>query len=349
MNLAFGDFEDGGPLAQIFGYVQGATLAAGGGIGGSTSLRTTTPMTDGFQNGGYLGYASTHPTGIMGVWSDFDVAGSGSSALIEVWQGDKFLQVRPVGTALEVWTVNGGVIFTASGAISAGTFKRIELRWTASSLTVSNSLEFNGSVVLRVNEVVVGSASGIQLGFPLPAGFTRDVYWNVVVFNPHGDGDKFYLNNGHGDYNNDYMPANVNIYTKRPLTGNGSFTELTPVTGTDQGAMVDDVLSDDDTTYVAGTGAAMKSSWNFDNFASIGSQVVRAMQHVAHGRKTESGFRRFRSFAYNGTTQQFAGTDHPIGVGHFAWMQHIWELNPYTNRPWTIDEINALEFGVLIG
>jgi hypothetical protein len=333
MNLAFGDFEDGGPLAQIFGYVQGAAISPGSGIGGSDAMRTASTMTDGFQNGGYLGYASTHRTGIM-----------------EVWQGDKFVQVRPVGTALEVWTVNGGVIFTASGAISAGVFKRIELKWTVSSLTVSNSLEANGSVYLRVDDVLVGSATGLQLGFPLPTGYTRDVHWNVVVINPHGDCDKFYLNNGAGAYNNDFLPANVNIYTKHPAAGNGTYTELTPSTGTDQGAMVSEfVEADDDATYLSATGAAMKSSFNFDNFSGIGAQVVRALQHVAHGRKTESGFRRFRSFAYNGTTQQFASTDHPIGVGYFAWMQHIWELNPYTNRPWTIDEINALEFGVLIG
>jgi hypothetical protein len=97
------------------------------------------------------------------------------------------------------------------------------------------------------------------------------------VFNPHGDGDKHVLTDGSGDYNTGYLPDNVNIYTVFPTTGNGTYEEMTCSTGTDQGAMVDESVSDGDTTYLSVTGNAKKSSFNFANFSSIGSQAVYAL------------------------------------------------------------------------
>ncbi len=347
MLLNFDNFDSGGPLTEDYGYVQNASLYTSG----YTRLRTTTLMADGFQNGVYEGFASIHRTGVKGVWADFTVAGDGASAVIQVWQGDPFLEVRPVGTALQVWTVNDGTVLTATGAlpsISAGNYYRVELKWTVSSLDAGNALNYDGSIELKVNDVTVGSISNIRLGFALPVGYTRDVFWNVVVFNPHGDGSQHYLCNGAGSLNTDFMPTNVEIFTSRPAS-DGSFSQLTPSTGTAHAALVDDTASDGDTTYLSGLEAAKSSSFNFADFSSIGTKLVHGLRHVAVGKKTESGFRRFRSYAYRSGVQQFASVDYPIGVDYFAWMQHVYELDPYTNRKWTVDTVNASEFGVLVG
>jgi hypothetical protein len=346
--LNFDNFDAFGPLIQDYGYFQNATLNAGTGIGGSTSLRTTAAMADDLQNGVYEGFASKSRTGVKGVWVKPTVAGSGDSALIEVWQGDAFLRVRPSGNNLVVWSVNSGTLFTASSVISSAAFYRIEVKWTVSSLDTGNQLNYDGSVELRVNGVAVGSANSIRLGFALPAGFIRDVFWNVVVFNPHGDGDKHYLCDGSG-LNRDFLPANVNIYTAKPLAVNGTFTELTPKSGTNQGAMVDDDASDDDATYLSSAVAAKKSSFHFQDFGSIGEQRVHGLKHSAYGAKTEPGFRRFRPLWYRNGVQQFASVDYAVGTGFFCWMQHVWELDPHTGKRMTVADINASEFGTLIG
>lgn len=344
----FDNFGNGGPVEQDYGYVLEAVLSAGTGIGGTYSLRTTTAKTGEFNNGVYEGFASQDRTGIKGVWSNFTVAGS-DSALIEVWQGDVAVAVKPTGTSLQVWTVNGGTLHTEASAITASTFKLIELKWRMSSLDAGNALNFDGFVELRINRVAVFTADDIQLGFALPVGDTRDVQWNVVVFNPHGDGDKHYLCDGAGDTNNDYLPANVNIYTVLPSTGNGSFAELTPLTGTDQGAMVDESASDGDTTYLSMSGSAQKSTFNFADFSSISTQLVYGLKHVAYGKKVEGGYRRFRPLAVRDSLPYFSSTDYPVGIGYFAWQSHVWETDPFTGKKWTIDNINDTEFGTLVG
>jgi hypothetical protein len=347
--LNFDNFGGGGPIEQDWGYVLGAVLSAGTGIGGTYSLRTTTAKTGDLNNGVYEGFASQSRTGTKGVWANFTVAGASDSAVIEVWQGNPFVGVRPSGTSLVLWTVNAGTLATVTSAITPGTFKRVELQWRVSSLDAGNALNFDGFVELRINEVVVASHDGIQLGFAIPVGDVRDVFWNVVVFNPHGDGDKTYLTDASGDVNTGYMPANVNIYNVAAVPGNGTYTELTPSSGTDQGAMLDDTVSDDSGTYLGMEGSAQKSAWNHGAFSSIGTQLAYGLKQSAYGRKMEAGYRRFRPMMVRDGIPQYASRDYPVGIGYFNWMQHVWEVDPRTGYKWTIVNINGSEFGVLIG
>jgi hypothetical protein len=340
----------GSIIAQEYGYSQGVTLTAGAGIGGTYSYRTTAAMSGGLNNGLYEGFASLNRTGTKGIWSNFSVAGSSGSAVIAVWQGDSFLEIRPNGNDLDIWTVNsGGVIATAAAVITPGTFARVDLTWTVSSLDATNNLNYDGHFELKVDLVTVALFNNIQLGFAIPLGYIRDVQWNVVVFNPHGDGDKHYLTDASGSNNTGYLPDNVNIYTVLASTGNGTYAEMVPSTGTDHGALVDEATSDDDTTYLAVTGAAKKDTFNFANFSSIGSQVVYGLKQIAYGKKQEPGYRRFRPLAVRIGVPQFASIDYQIGVGYYAWMQHVWELDPFTGLRWSVANINATEFGCLLG
>lgn len=349
MLIDFSDYGGGGPIEQDFGYVQGATYESGTGISGGTALKTTAAKTDDLNDGAYLGFARQHRTGTMGVWAKSSIAGTDDSALIEVWQGDPCLAARVVGTDLQVWTINDGVLFTAAGALSSVSFKRIELQWTVSSMDENNQLNYDARVELRVDSVIADTATNIRLGFALPAGYSRDVFWNVVVFNPHGLGGQHYLTDGSGTINTGYMPDNVTIYTKLPVAGNGTYAEMTPSAGTDHGAMVDETSPDGDTTYLAVTGAAKKSTFNFEDFSSIGSQLIYGLKHVANGKKTEPGFRRFRPLAVRAGVPQFFASDFPIGIGYFSWQQALWETDPFTGSKWTVSGINATEFGSLVG
>ena len=349
MLITFYKPTTGGPVGEEFGYTQGAAFSSGTGIGGSTSLRTTAAMTNSLNNGIYLGFARQHRTGTCGVWSNTTVAGSSGSALIEVWQGDAVAGIRPNGTGLEVWTVNGGVLHTEAGAITASTFKRFDMQWTVSSLDSTNNLNYDGSIQVKVNLTTVFTASNIQLGFAMLPGYTRDVHWNVVVVNPHGDLDKCYLTDDSGTMNTGYLPDNVAIYTSFASPGNGTFTEMTPSTGSDHGAMVDDTSADGDTTYLSVSGAAKKNTFNHADFSSIGSQHVYGLKQVANAMKMEPGYRRFRPLAYVQAREYFASVDYDLGVGYFDWCQHVWETNPHTGQRWTVAQINSSEFGGLIG
>lgn len=343
MLLNFDNFNWGGPLEQGYGHVRNCTLNAG-------SIETAAVGDGEFGDGIYDGTPSTHRTGICEVVSDCTIAGASYTGLIEVWQGDRAVMVRRNGaTGLDIWTVNDGVVFSDTGLVSGGGSNRVGLKWTMSSLTETNTLNADGAVELRVNNVAIGGASNLQLGFGLAQGYTRDVQWNVVVVNPHGTVSLYYLCDGAGSENNTWLGSGLAIYTAKAVPGNGKYYELTPSTGTDQGAMVDDTANDGDSSYLSCLGGAKKSSFNHEDFAAIGTKVVRGLKHVACGMKTESGFRRFRSFMVRNNLDQFAARDWNIGVGYHDWMAHVWEIDPYTNRRFTISNLNTTEVGVLIG
>lgn len=355
--INFDDYGWGGDLLLAYGYVQGVTRNPTGGASGGPSVDTSTngDVPTGLPNGVYEGFGRMERTGYKGVHSDMRLADPDGWSLIEVWQGDVFLRLAVVGTTLQVWITDpdGGIdikIIEVSSAFTLTSYKWFELGWTVSTLGVDNLLNADGSVILRVGQVDIGSASGLRLGYHLPPGSTRDVQWNVIISNPHGRMDMHYLGVSEAVVSSsEFLPTGIAMQTVLAVPGNGTHHELTPLTGTDQGAMVDESTEDGDTSYLFGLQAALKSTLNFADFASIGAKVIKAMKHTASGEKTAPGFRRFRSMMVRGGIDKFASLDHPIGTGYFHWMQHIYLVDPYTTGPLTVSRINSSEIGVLIG
>lgn len=354
----FDDFRwaDTATLELGYGHVRSCTVQPTGGLGGSRpSIRTTglgeTVEIDGenvdLNFGVYEGFPSTSRSGVKTARGNFSVVDNVGWAFIEVWQGDKVCGVYVNGNDLQVYTMGDTwtLQFTAVGVLNPGTFKRIDLAWTVSSLNETNLVNPDGSIALYVDNVSVGSASGIKIGYPLPIDFVRDVHWNVVVTNPHGDVDMMVLM----DDTTTILPDGLDIFTVFPTGSTGTFKELTTNTGTNHGALIDDAVDDGDATYVYTSGAARKDSWPFNDFASIGTKVVRALKQVASGKKTESGFISFRPFMYRNGTIKFATSLYPVGVGYFNWQDHVWLVDPYTTKVFTVADINNSEFGTLVG
>jgi hypothetical protein len=285
-------------------------------------------------------------------YSDFTVADTEAWALFEIWQGYWFLAVSVVGSDLRVIrcdTISQAnpavILFTATGAITGSGFQRVDLKWRASTLDAGNLPNSDGYAELFVDGVSVGSASGIPLGYALPAGFTRDVYWNVVAFNPHGRGALFGCLNGAGADNTDVLPSGIDVLTYDLQSGNGYYHEMTPSSGTDHGALINDNST---ATYLAVTGNAKKTSNPMEPISAVAPKVIRGLKHVVSAKKDDSGYRRFRSFMRRGGVDQFHTAEAQLAVDYRD-EYLIWETDPFTNKKFQVSDLNQTELGELIG
>jgi hypothetical protein len=142
---------------------------------------------------------------------------------------------------------------------------------------------------------------------------------------------------GHGD--NTDMPNDLTIITRLP-DGDGADSDLTPSTGSDHYALVDEVppsLSD----YVSGNAAGQKDTYTFAALGATGA--VHAVQSVAVGQASIAGARAL------GMRSRIGGTPY-VSAGQFVssaldGTREIHPVSPATSTAWTVAEINGAEFG----
>ena len=153
-----------------------------------------------------------------------------------------------------------------------------------------------------------------------------------------------------------YMPRCTQIYieinytignellstTIRP-NGNGDLIELSPSAG-DNFECVDEIVADDNTTYVSkgGTSSYVTDLYNLND--PIISGKILYIKAVERGYIASSNYYHKPVIKTHGVT--YYGTDE---TGN-SYSEHIfyWGNNPYTGTPWTMDEINSLQAGVCL-
>lgn len=156
--------------------------------------------------------------------------------------------------------------------------------------------------------------------------------------------DDLYLLDTTGTALNDFI-GDCKVECLTAQTGNGSNVGLTCSTGTDHGALVDELPANDDTDYNSGTTIGVKDTYNFTNVATTG--VIKAVQVSARAKKTDSATKelalvtRIGSTDYDGTTQAVAST-------LYSQYQQIWTKRPSDSADWTISDVNAAEFGLKV-
>ncbi|MFC2019890.1 hypothetical protein ACFLU4_08115 [Chloroflexota bacterium] len=140
-------------------------------------------------------------------------------------------------------------------------------------------------------------------------------------------------------------PAHAATLTIRPNAA-GDETNLTPNTGANYAA-VDDVTSDDDTTYVA---RGTDDVWTYDLYnlpdtTVSGKGKINNVTVYIHARSSgkvtqTSAYIRIKTngTAYNGTEQTITGS--------YATYSTQYITNPQTTNEWTWVEVNALQAGL---
>ena len=132
--------------------------------------------------------------------------------------------------------------------------------------------------------------------------------------------------------------SDLSVTMFRPSTGNGANTGLTPSTGTDHGALVDEAIANDDTDYNSG-GAGVKDTYIFDASSLSGKTIygvtlTMVVKATSAGTNTIAAVARVGGTDYDGTTQAITTS--------YAYYEQVWTVDP-TGAAWTA---GSLEFGM---
>lgn len=224
----------------------------------------------------------------------------------------------------------GTALGTSTYAIPLGSWIYIEFK-----ATIDNA----GTAEVRVNGTSVVSASGdTQQSANAYAG---TFVVGMVAASTACDIDDVYVCNGLGTRNNDYL-GDIRIETLF-ANGAGYSTQWAPVGAANNYQCIDETTPNDDTDYVATSGAAYIDSYTFADLIST-SGTIMGIQSCLRARKDDAGSRTVQPL-YRPTSTTYSGTIASLGNSYLYYMD-IQEVNPETTAAWTISEINGSEFGV---
>jgi parallel beta-helix repeat protein len=135
----------------------------------------------------------------------------------------------------------------------------------------------------------------------------------------------------------------TNVLTLRP-DASGEYTEYTTVSGTaEHWDAVDDVVPDEDNTYIETATAGHRDTFNLEN-SGLPDVPIYNVRVYARARKTKVAPAKInlmiRTYDNDHLSEDMTLTS--------SYSAHYWdwEVNPYTGGSWTVFEVDALEAGV---
>jgi hypothetical protein len=276
-------------------------------------------------------------TWVIGGAVKFGSFGTTSSIIGVRDVGTQQVDVRVNASGNLTVTKNGTVIGTStSSMISLNVWYYLELKVTIHNTTGAYEVRLNGVTVPGL------SATGVD---------TRNTANNSAneIFMSTAGGitytyDDLYVCDGTGSTNNDFL-GDVRVDTILP-TADGSSTDFTPSTGTDNYAMVDDATPDSDSTYIASGTLNDLDLYTFADLQSLTGSVF-GIQSVIFGRKDDAGTRSVAPAIKTGVTTA-VGADFTLAAS-YSYNLQIFETNPANgSAAWTISDVNNSEFGVKV-
>jgi len=203
----------------------------------------------------------------------------------------------------------------------------------------------SGSVELRINGNVVGTATGVDT-----QGLSDSLVDQIRIGRQGSTSasgtimiDNFVLWDTAGVTNNDFL-GDVEVYTLLP-TADDDTMDWTPSEGSDGYAMIDDEVPDGDDTYISSDTPDAQAVFELDNLPDENMRVL-AVQPFVVARKDDSGNRAVKVGIVSGedTTEASAFS---LGTS-YAMTSTLYEANPATGLPWEKAEVNALKLSVKV-
>lgn len=271
-------------------------------------------------------------TGVVGFAMKVAALPSVDISIVSVREGGSNHIVFGLAPTGVLRVLRNTTLLAASGTapILVATWQYIELAWNLHDTT--------GSYEVRVNGVTVLSASSVDTQNGGTGIWAALVWWGVSTSaSITADIDDVYV----GDDN--VFRGDHRIMAVVASAGNGAKTDWTPSTGTDHGALVDDVAPNI-TDYVRGGSVGLIDTFNFEALGVPGA--VKAVQTATYMKAEVAGVRTVApAFRIGGVDYAAAGK--MLG-SDWEYAVQVHPTSPATAVPWTVAEIDAAEFGLKV-
>jgi hypothetical protein len=198
-----------------------------------------------------------------------------------------------------------------------------------------------GTVDVRVNNTSVLSLTNKVTAVSGNAYSTKIGFSRVVPnANNQPSYDDFYVCDATGSTNNNFL-GDVRIEATRP-TAEGSEIDLTPSTGTDNSANVDDTTSNDETDYNSSSLPGDRDKYVMGNLVSTAGSVLAVCVNTVD-RKDDSGTRTHKHILDLSAVESLSAAFSP--TTSYSNHQTIFEAKP-GGGAFTITDVNNLEAGI---
>lgn len=293
-----------------------------------------------FNNVGVTSYLeqtlTARDTFVIGVAIQIGYGDASAPIIRFMDDNDEQIDIRVTSTAGFQFTRNGTPLATSpDNVIAFGYFNYIEAK-----VFVDNTV---GYVQLRVNGVEVINVPALDTQA------TANNRINKIRFQPFSTSgsydmrlDDIYILDDTGTFDNAFL-GECRIETHFPAS-NGAFVEFTPVGAAANWQAVDETTSNEDTDYTQGNSVGNRDLFNLTAYSFVG-QVFGVQVTVTH-RKDDVGNRTVAPLARVSSTLYEGSTD--TCLSQYKMAKKIWERNPNTNSQWTVSEVNAGQYGIII-
>jgi hypothetical protein len=246
---------------------------------------------------------------------------------LRVQQGaTNFSALGSAGTA--IWT-------SAPGVVRVATWLAFEWKATLDATSGTFTLRLNGEELCDLSPVVT---------LPSP-----NAGWSIAYLGCNANTIRYrdwWICDQSGDRLNDFLGDRV-VESSMAVIGNGGRAEWTPSTGSDHGALVDDVVLDGDTTYNSAASASLRDTYTFPALTRVTSvdaaEIVLTVRKEGYGARAVAGLTRIAG------TDYADATDHYL-TGTYGATRVALPLDPSTpGLPWaSVAALEAAELGVKI-
>lgn len=196
-----------------------------------------------------------------------------------------------------------------------------------------------GSVTIRVDHTPVLTLTGVNTRN------SANSLWTTYLFNNSvADYDDVYVCDGSGNFNNDFLGDCIveGFLARTDGSAAGTNAGLTPSTGTDHGALVDEATPNGDTDYNATTTLSAKDTYRFGTMTSSGG--IKGLKASCYARKSDLAVRSIAPVVRR-VGADYDGTERVVASA-YAYASDMFEVDPSTLTLWTAVVVNAIEAGM---
>lgn len=232
---------------------------------------------------------------------------------------------------------NTTVLATSSTALSVNSFYYVEIKTVIHDTTGTYEVHVDGvqdAALTATGQDTRNAGTGVWDSFNMRS--------SVNTF----DVDDIYVCDTSGSAPRNTFLGVVKVeclFPQTDATAAGTTAALTPSTGTDHGALVDEA-SPNTTDYNSSANVGDKDTYNYPSLSLTGT--ILGVQTNLYVVKTDAAARSVCPVVRSGSTD-YDGSNVSPGTS-YGYFSAVWAQNPDTGNDWTSSEVNAMEAGMKV-